>query len=184
VHLMVLIVSTSVENAHAVLSLMCSHASSALMANLRLTEAEFEAIKRNIEGRSRGNDPTKYVSMIEFGSCRPMVSEPKQIYRSRLEQEFALILEAWRLRGELKRWEYETITLQLGEKCRFTPDFSTFSNDGHLMFYEVKGKKRWDDAMAKIRSAATKYPEFRFSITQKIDGEWDFYEFTPLPSGG
>lgn len=82
---------------------------------------------------------------------------------NKLEARFALQLEAHRRNGEIDSYEFEGVTLKIGDDCRYTPDFFVVDNDGWIIFYETKGYFR-DDAKAKIRSAAKQYPYFRFVL--------------------
>jgi hypothetical protein len=75
---------------------------------------------------------------------------------------------------------YEEITLRLGDDCRYTPDFWVLGDDDVLEFHEVKGGFIRDDAKAKLRVAAEKYPHFRFKLAQKKAGAWSRVMVGPL----
>jgi hypothetical protein len=67
---------------------------------------------------------------------------------------------------------YEEITLRLGDDCRYTPDFWVLGDDDVIEFHEVKGGFIRDDARAKLRIAAERYPHFRFYLMQKTKLGW------------
>jgi hypothetical protein len=73
------------------------------------------------------------------------------------EKAFADSLSKQTLAGEIVRWTFESVTLKLGDNCRYTPDFYVLMSDGSVTFYEVKGFWR-DDARVKIKAAASKFP--------------------------
>jgi hypothetical protein len=82
----------------------------------------------------------------------------------------------WRA-GEISQPLFEKITLRLGIDCRYTPDWSYWT-DGHLHMVEVKGGHVWDDAKAKFRAAVEQFPNVRFTWAQKRSGKWNIQEFT------
>lgn len=85
---------------------------------------------------------------------------------NKLERGYALSLEAKRRSGGLVLWRYERFTLKLADDTRYTPDFYVLENDGSVSIVEVKGFMR-DDALAKLKVAATEFREFRFYLFQK-----------------
>lgn len=100
-------------------------------------------------------------------------------YRSQLERDYALLLDARKRLGEIIDWDYEAITLHLGHDCRYTFDFFVMANDCVVECHEVKGGKQWDDAMVKLRVAARKFP-FRFKLCKKPKGEdWTIAPVSP-----
>jgi len=84
---------------------------------------------------------------------------------NRWEQTYALGLEARKRAGEVRDYWYEGITLKLGPKCRYTPDFLVILANGEAQLHEVKGFKR-DDAMVKLRVCLKVYP-FRIFLNGK-----------------
>lgn len=96
-----------------------------------------------------------------------------------LESEYAGILEARKLAGEVALYLFEAITLKLAADTRYTPDFMVMLADGTLECHETKGF--WEgDALVKIKCAADKFP-FRFVAMQKLTrregGGWRAREF-------
>lgn len=60
----------------------------------------------------------------------------------------------------------QSLTLKLGDDCRYTPDFWTIDANGQLIFWEVKGFWR-DDALVKIKTAARMFRWARFIVITK-----------------
>ena len=81
-------------------------------------------------------------------------------------------------------WLYErfTLTLRHGGKgvkgLRYTPDFVVFGeSDAEMIeFHEVKGFRRAKN-IAKLKVAAELYPQFRFYLVTRKDGEWIVEEY-------
>lgn len=94
--------------------------------------------------------------------------------------------------GAVAFFEYEGITLKLGEDLRYTPDFLVMLADGSIQFHEIKGRKKFkrpdgsviregpfveEDARAKIVMAAAKFPfPFRM-VWPAANGEWEAKEY-------
>jgi len=79
--------------------------------------------------------------------------------------------------AELRRLNYphigiQSITLKLGDDCRFTPDFNYLNASGEMVMVDVKGFQR-DDALVKIKTAARQFPMFRFVIVKRVNGLWE-----------
>jgi hypothetical protein len=71
----------------------------------------------------------------------------------------------------------QEITLHIANGCRYTPDFVTvlmdFPTDGYFWTaYEVKGPKAWDDAIVKLKVAASKFPAIRFVLVTRKGPTW------------
>lgn len=66
-----------------------------------------------------------------------------RFFRSRWEANYARYLNWMVKRGEIERWEYETVTFEFPQVKRgtrfYTPDFKIFNKDGSHEFHEVKG---------------------------------------------
>lgn len=83
--------------------------------------------------------------------------------------------------GRIAWYRFEGITLKLGERVRYTPDFVVMRADGVIELHEVKGSRRifQDDARAKTRIAASDFP-FRVFVVYPRDREmftWDIEAF-------
>lgn len=93
---------------------------------------------------------------------------------NKLEAEYFAILNTQfpnypRPRAQAKRYK-------LGNGVNFTPDFtsSSWPDEGGSKetAWEVKGKHSWDDAIVKIKMAATVWPEINWWFCWKDDGHW------------
>lgn len=98
------------------------------------------------------------------------------------EAEYATLLEANRLAGEIRSWRFERIRFVLADRCTYTPDFEVVLPDGTLEYHECKGFWR-DDARVKIKVAAREFADRRFIAVQKRPkkrgGGWDVEEIKP-----
>jgi hypothetical protein len=72
----------------------------------------------------------------------------------------------------------QAVTIRLANGVRYTPDF--FATDWPVPMgpskttaWEVKGKQAWDDAIVKLKVAASTWPEIAFVLVWKESGgEW------------
>lgn len=69
-------------------------------------------------------------------------------YKSKWEQEYADILQARLLTGEIRWWKYEALRFRLAAGAMVTIDFAVVAKDGTFEMHEVKGQ--WREA-AKVR---------------------------------
>lgn len=72
----------------------------------------------------------------------------------------------------------QAITLKLADDCRLTADFTFMDPNGRLVFADVKGFQR-EDALIKMKVAARKFPEFRFTIVTRERGVFVEKEVSP-----
>lgn len=101
---------------------------------------------------------------------------------NKTEAEFARMLDAQILRGEVVSYDYEGLTLRWGEKeiQKYTPDFnvvvSSESIDGKphqfIKFIETKGGHIRAVDMLRFKNARNNWPLFTFEMWQKANGEW------------
>ncbi len=111
---------------------------------------------------------------------KPARAPHKKGQMNKLETDYAAILAGRKACGEIAGYWFEALKLNLapGLKCTYTPDFLVQRADGVLEFHEVKG--HWeDDARAKIKMAADKYPFAFIAVTRpsKTKG-WQYERFT------
>ncbi len=89
---------------------------------------------------------------------------------NKTEQRYAELLEGRRLAGEIVGWRFEAYKLRLADNTFFTVDFVVQLPSGEIQLHELKASTRGgktlieDDAMVKIKVAASLYPEFRFCL--------------------
>lgn len=133
------------------------------MANtLRWTEEQLAA------HRQRAADPAR-AGVAEGGQAVALpvatgaLREPDM---NKTEAEYAQMLEARRVSGEILWWAYEAMTLKLADNTRYTPDFLVMLADGALEVHETKGGFIREDGWLKLKVAAGMFP-FRFFLCQK-----------------
>ncbi len=104
-------------------------------------------------------------------STVPVVSSPAPDsiglrYKSKGEAMYGGHLYVLRQAGEILEWRYEAITLRLGDRVRYTPDFYVRPRAGAIKLHEVKGPQYWEQARVKLGAAAALYPEFEFFLVR------------------
>ena len=101
----------------------------------------------------------------------PSVQAPveKKNRMNKTETAYAEILEVRKREGEIKDYKFEEIILKLAPHTFYRPDFFVIFQD-HFEVHEVKGAYIRDDAMAKFKIAADRYPFFRFKMIQRKKG--------------
>lgn len=78
--------------------------------------------------------------------------------------------------------EREGVTLLLANGVRYTADFADFNLDGGLTLWEVKGAHAWDDAIVKLKVAASRFPRITFymaSPRKDAPGLWRIERIVP-----
>src|SRR5215475_11073312 len=101
---------------------------------------------------------------------RPVILQPKKPPNQtelRFKEEYLLPWLAQRIIDEIG--EHESINLNLANGCDYLTDWPVWKGN-QLMIYEVKGKKQWDDAIAKLKVAARQFKRITFYIC-KWDGK-------------
>lgn len=94
---------------------------------------------------------------------------------NKTEQAYAQVLEHRKRMGEVVWYAFERVRLKLAERTYYVPDFVVLLATGQLEVHEVKGGFWRDDARAKTKIAADRFP-FRFlAVTprrQRDGGGW------------
>jgi hypothetical protein len=115
-----------------------------------------------------------------------LLNEPRKIREKDMnatERAFSELAENARVEGTILRWEFEPVSLKIGPNTRYNPDFLLVLPDRHWQFVEIKGHLR-DDAAAKFKTCADKYPECSFLMIKKkkgCPGEWEVIYNLPSP---
>lgn len=144
------------------------------MANtLRWSEEQLSAhLRRAPAPEAAPTQPAAKPLPVAVGTVEPPELNPAM---NKTEAEYAGMLDARRLRGEVAWWRYEAITLKLADNTRYTPDFLVLLPDGVLEIHETKGGYIREDGWLKLKVAAALFP-FRFFLCQKAakkdGGEW------------
>lgn len=88
-------------------------------------------------------------------------------YKSKGEAAYGGRLFALQRVGDILEWRYESVTLRLADRVRYTADFYVRCRDGSIELHEVKGTTHtWEDARVKLQVAKAMYPEFRFLLVR------------------
>lgn len=105
---------------------------------------------------------------MRFGDRSKYGKRHKPGEMNKTEGEYAAMLEARKIAGEIIEWSFETITLKLADNTRYTPDFVVVRADGVMELIDVKGGGPIDPkAIVKIKVAAERFWMFAFAIEQK-----------------
>src|SRR5690606_31817248 len=99
----------------------------------------------------------------------PAIERPGPKFKSKLEAEYAQMLEAPRAAGQIRDWHYEGITIKLADGVRFTVDFNIIGHDGSLSMVETKGFMR-EAARVRLAVAARMYPMWSWFLVRKVKG--------------
>lgn len=136
---------------------------------IRFTEEEFQAVRERVRGGMVTALPSAGVRRPQSQKQHPSP------FRSKLEAAYAGYLHTLMLAGDIKRYAYEPIRLNLAPKTTLTPDFLVELPNGSLEIHEVKGWAR-EDAMAKLKISARLYPQWKFVLVNRFRGEWKLRE--------
>lgn len=114
-------------------------------------------------------------------SARPCVDGKRlrQASGSKLnktEAEFLALLKAHT--PEVATVHAQSVTFEIANGCRYTPDFVVFYPLGQVNAYEVKGFFR-DDAAVKLKVAARTFPFVKWTLAWKKKGGWQSQEIKP-----
>ena len=89
-----------------------------------------------------------------------------------LERDWAQVLEARRVAGEVLWWRFQPWALNLGGGAKFRPDFGALlAPDGEITCFEVKGFWR-EAARVRIKIAASIHPFNFVAVTRDSSGAW------------
>lgn len=101
---------------------------------------------------------------------------------NKTESQYADMLQARKLAGEIIDWMFEAMTFKLAADTRYTPDFVIMHLDGTIECVDVKGGGPMDaSSRVKVKVAAEKFWCFKFVIakaqTKKLGGGFAVEEF-------
>jgi len=94
---------------------------------------------------------------------------------ARFELEYLL---PWQHLGEIVGYQFEAITLRLGNGVRYKPDYLTYGPKG-TRIYEVKGEWIEEDAKVKLKIAPRQFHFWEFYLAQWIKGVWTINKVLP-----
>jgi hypothetical protein len=123
------------------------------------------------------------------GKAAPVATEvakPKRVIRqsrkkpNKTEARFEIdYLKLWMATGFIADYGFEAVTLRLANGLRYTPDWWTVNSAGQTTFYEVKGGYIREDAIAKLKMAATQFRNYTFLLCVWSKGEWFIEQVLP-----
>lgn len=101
---------------------------------------------------------------------------------NRTEAEYAALLQARKLAGEILDWGFERITLKLADRCTYCPDFTVWLADETMEFVDTKPYRVIDPkSLVKVKVAAEQFCWARFvfeeKLPKKLGGGWKRTEF-------
>jgi hypothetical protein len=110
-------------------------------------------------------------------------------FDSKLEAEFASVLEQWRSDGRIIEWRYHPLRFRIAHNCSYEPDFATWEElNGfpRTAVYEVKGSwkmKNARDTRTRLLIACALFPYFTwYGVTREAD-EWHYEQINPQKEG-
>jgi hypothetical protein len=89
---------------------------------------------------------------------------------NKTEAAYQQILHMRWLTKEIRHYEYQALTLKFGHDLRYTPDFFVVNAAGEIELHETKGGFVREDAIVKVRAAATHFHMFKFFMCKRIAG--------------
>jgi len=84
---------------------------------------------------------------------------------NKTELRYRDMLETMKRGGLIQDYAVQSVTLKIGDDCRYLPDFLVIELDGTIKFIEIKGFLR-DDALVKFRAAQEKFWWAKFEMIQ------------------
>lgn len=90
---------------------------------------------------------------------------------NKTEAAYSEELEMMKRRGNVIEYWFESITLKLADRCRYTPDFLVLHADGSMELVDVKSPAPIDPkSLVKAKVAAKMFPIFRVVMAQRQKG--------------
>ncbi len=102
------------------------------------------------------------------------ILKPRKMNKT--EAAYGRHLEALKLAGDVRWYDFECLKLRLADDTQYITDFAVLTRDWVLEIHEVKGFWR-DDARVKIKVAAAHFPFRFFGVTKDKTG-WAREEFS------
>jgi len=100
------------------------------------------------------------------------ISKPNPTPEEALNKTERAYLNILRARFPYQPIMIQAITLRLAHATKYTPDFAYTLPTGALVFVETKGSFVRDDAIVKLKTAASMFPQFTFIKAQYKKGQW------------
>ena len=94
---------------------------------------------------------------------------------NKLEREAFNIVNQWNIDMTIR---HHCLTFALANGVKYTPDIVGI-RPGRMNCWEIKGPKMWDDAVVKLKVAASMWPDIKWLLMWKDDGQWHEQEILP-----
>ena len=122
------------------------------------------------------------VAAVSSRGRRPRV-ERDALGRNKTEAAYAQYLDLLVKSGEIEKWRFQSLRLRLGapddgspRQSWYWPDFEILLPSGAKELHDVKGHME-DDALVKIKTAASLYSEYRFYTVSQDGRGWKCRKF-------
>jgi hypothetical protein len=140
-----------------------------------ITEEQFQEMQRRIAAARRGQSILGHgeqamATVVNTEQHEPACKKKQRVQSAaralpktreerlnKTEREFLLRLRGG-VYGAFSWIGIQSITLELANNCRYTPDFVTLMPGGDVRFWEVKGAHIWEDGWIKLKMAARLFP--------------------------
>lgn len=150
---------------------------------MRLTEDEYNALISRRKVRLAESPEPKGAERATGQSRR---DQEKPTFRqskkqpNKTEKRFELEhLEVWKRDDAIFEYQFEAVTLRLANGVRYIPDYLVDSPGNKAQIYEVKGGYIREDAMIKLKVAATQFKCFEFYLAQYKKRHWTITRVYP-----
>lgn len=119
----------------------------------------------------------QYRQGLSTGKKQYALGRMKAGTMNKTEQAYSRYLDTLKTLGDVLWWEFEGVKLRLADNTFLTMDFAVLNAAHELELYDVKGSFSMmeDDAWAKIKVAASKFP-LRFFVAAPIDRKFSAWK--------
>lgn len=144
---------------------------------MRLSESDYAAL---MASKNQKRQPPLTLPATKMKGVKSVIRQSSRQPNKteiRFEQEY---LKLWIAQEQIETYDYEVVTLKIANGCRYTPDWFVEAYEDRfklgrnkLQFYEIKARDMiWDDAIVKIKVAASKFPQFEFYLCAYSKTGW------------
>ena len=103
---------------------------------------------------------------------KPILKPPKM---NKLELRYSTQLQMLKQTGKIIDWKFEELRFMLGNGAWYKPDFLIVKTNVYEI-HETKGFWR-EAARVRIKTAAYRFPWFKWCAVQWINERWEYEEF-------
>lgn len=137
----------------------------------RLTEAEFEALKKK----------RAMVKTIDRQAAFHAIGRLPKDKMNKTERSYADLLDQRRLAGDILDWKFHAMNVRLADNTFYETDFLVVAADRELQIHEVKGTHITDKGKIKIKLCGQALPWFRCILAIK---EGATFTLSEISGGG